>query len=263
MPRICFLNPFGTDEYDDIISETLLPAVRGGTEVEIRHLTAGPRNIEYYVPKHLAEVEVLKAVVEAERDGFDAFVIGCCYDPALVPARELTDMPVVGALEASVSLARLFGHRFSLVTDEHKAMPCIEDLIRLYGLESNCRSVSSIDWFLSDMMADPGAVARDTYTRCVEVMDEDNSEVVVLGCTIVAACYEQAILRGATELADIAVVNPNLMALKLAEMLADMHAVGQYRVSRKAYYQQHAAHDPVEAAQVLELLTPASTASRA
>ena len=24
----------------------------------------------------------MMAAVEAERDGFDAFVIGCCYDPA-------------------------------------------------------------------------------------------------------------------------------------------------------------------------------------
>jgi allantoin racemase len=258
MPRICFLNPFGTDAYDELISRTLTPSLRDGTEVQIRHLTGCPRNIDYYVPKHLVEVEVLRAVAEADRDGFDALVIGCCYDPALTQARELTDMPVVGPLEASVALARLFGHRFAVVTDHHKAVPELEDRIRLYGLEPNCRSVSAIDWFVDDMIGDPAAVARDAHARCAEVMERDRAEVVVLGCTIVAACYEQAVLEGDADLSRLAVVNPNLMAVKVAELLADLRAVGQYRISRSGYYQQHAQHDPAEAADVLDLLGRAS-----
>src|SRR5712675_1538371 len=113
--RICFLNPFGTPDYDAIITRTLAPSLRPGTEVAVRHLTDSPRNIDYYVPKHLVEVEVLKAVLAAEREGFDAFVIGCCYDPALTQARELVNIPVVGPLEASVMLSRLFGHSFAVV----------------------------------------------------------------------------------------------------------------------------------------------------
>ena len=136
MTRICFLNPFGTDAYDSLIEETVTPSLRPGTELVIRHLVDYPANMDYYVPKHLAEVGVLRAVVAAERDGFDAFVIGCCYDPALTQARELTSMPVIGPLESSVMLARLFGHRFSVVTDHSKAVPELEDRVRVYGLEA-------------------------------------------------------------------------------------------------------------------------------
>lgn len=254
MPRICFLNPFGTDAYDAIIEETLTPSLRAGTEIEIRHLTNAPRNIDFYVPKHLCEVEVLKEVARAESDGFDAVVIGCCYDPALTQARELASIPIVGPLEAAASLSRMFGHRFAVVTDHAKAVPEIEDRIRLYGLEPNCRSVSAIDWYVVDMIEDPAAVARDAYARCKEVIERDRAEVVVLGCTIIAACYEQAILRGATELADVAIINPNLIAVKTAELLADLRAAGQYRVSRSAYYRQHRQHDPAEAAEVLASL---------
>lgn len=254
--RICFLNPFGTNQFDDLVHDTLTPYLRGGTEVEIRHLTGCPRNIDYYVPKHLVEVEVLRAVREAERDGFDGFVIGCCYDPALTQARELTDMPVVGPLEASVLLARLFGHRFSVVTDHRKAVPEIEDRIRLYGVEANCRSVRAIDWYVDDMVGNPAAVAEDAYARCVEVIERDAAEAVVLGCTIIAACYEQAVLGGAEELATAAIINPNVMAVKVAELFADLRAAGQYRMSRTGYYQRHAQHDPAESDEVLSLLEP-------
>ena len=49
------------------------------------------------------------------------------------------------------------------------------------------------------------------------------------------------------------------MAVKVAELFADLRAVGQYRISRAGYYQQQAQHDPEEAREVLDslLATPA------
>ncbi|MCW2992634.1 MAG: hydantoin racemase [Conexibacter sp.] len=254
MTRICFLNPFGTEDFDAIIRATIGPALAPATELEIRHLDDGPRNIDYYVPKHLLEVGVLKAVLQADADGFDAFVIGCCYDPGLTPARELTDMPVIGPLEASTTLARLFGHRFSVVTDHRKAVPELEDRVAAYGVAANCRSIRAINWHIDDMLGDPLAVARDAGERCRAVIERDGAEVAVLGCTIVAACCEQARQQGASGLEDLTIVNPNLMAMKVAELLGDLRAAGQHRISRRAYYQQHEAHDAAEAAGVKALL---------
>jgi len=258
MARICFLNPFGTDSYDELIDSTLRPALHGATEVEIRHLTHAPRNIDYYAPKHLVETEIMVAAVEAERDGFDAFVIGCCYDPGLTQCRELVDIPVVGPLEASVLLSRLFGHSFAVVTDHRKAVPELRDRIRVYGLESSCRSVDAIDWFVTDMVLDPATVAKETYLKVQDVMQSTGAETVVIGCTIVSACYELAVLRGDAELGALSVVNPNVMAVKLAEMFADLHATKQYRISRVGYYQQHAAHDAAEAGEIFDVLTARS-----
>jgi allantoin racemase len=258
MARICFLNPFGTDSYDELIASTLRPALHSATEVEIRHLSHAPRNIDYYAPKHLVETEIMMAAVEAERDRFDALVIGCCYDPALTQCRELVDIPVIGPLEASVSLSRLFGHSFAVVTDHRKAVPELRDRVRVYGLESNCRAVDAIDWFVTDMVLDPMTVAKDTYVKVQDVMHTSGAETVVIGCTIVSACYELAVLRGDAELAALSVVNPNVMAVKLAEMFADLNATKQYRISRAGYYQQHTAHDAVEATEILGLLTARS-----
>ena len=67
--RIRFCNPFGTDAYDDIVRESLEPYLRAGTEVEITHLDGCPRNIDYYLPKHLMEVEIFRQVRQADRDG--------------------------------------------------------------------------------------------------------------------------------------------------------------------------------------------------
>ena len=173
MSRICFLNPFGTSAYDDLITASLRPALQGATEVEVRHLAHAPADIDYYAPKHLVESEVMSAAVAAEQEGFDAFVIGCCYDPALTQCRELVDIPVIGPLEASVMLSRLFGHSFAVLTDHHKAVPELRDRVRLYGLEGNCRGIDAIAWFVEDMVLDPTAVARDTAVKVRQVLDDD------------------------------------------------------------------------------------------
>jgi allantoin racemase len=262
MPRICFLNPFGTDAYDGLIADTLTPALRPDTRVQIRHLDGCPRNIDFYVPKHLVETEIIKSALQAQEDGFDAFVIGCCYDPALTPARELVDIPVVGPLEASAAHTRMFGHRFAVLTDHYKAVPEIEDLLRMYGMSQNCRKVEALGWFVDDMVENPAAVARDTSARVRQIMAESGAETVVLGCTIVSACYELA-QQGQTVRDADPVINPNVMAMKVAELYADLRAAGQYRMGRGGYYGQHAAHDPDEAAEVRHALTHSPSESRA
>ncbi|MEN2739594.1 aspartate/glutamate racemase family protein [Microbacterium sp. X-17] len=248
--KICFLNPFGTDAYDEIIGTVLKGSLLPDTTLEIRHLDAGPRNLDYYAPKQVVQVEILKAVKQAEVDGFDAVVIGCCYDPALTEARELVSIPVIGPLESSVGLARPFGHRFAIVTDHHKAVPMLQDTIRIYGAEPNCVGVESIGWFVDDMVLDPVAVAEDTYLKILDVMHRTGAETVIVGCTIVSACYELAAANGDSKFSELSVVNPNIMAVKAAELFAQLNSRGMYRISRAAFYQALSSHDPIEAAEV-------------
>ena len=141
-----------------------------------------------------------------------------------------------------------------MLTDHHKAVPELRDRVRLYGLEGNCRGVDAIAWFVDDMVLDPSAVARDTAAKVRQVLETTGAETVVIGCTIVSACYELAALDD-PELSAVSVINPNVMAVKVAEMFADLRASGQYRMSRTGYYQRHEDHDRAQAADVLARLT--------
>jgi allantoin racemase len=237
-----FINPFGTPIYDQIIHDTLLPYASRDTTVEVTHLTGCPANIDYYYPKHLMEVAIFDRVIAAEKRGCDAVIVGCCYDPGVSVARELVDIPVVGPLEAALALARYFGHDFTVLTDHHKAVPYLRDLVRLYGYEPNCRAVRCINWWVTDMVTDPAAVAADAVRLANDALERDQAEVVILGCTIIAGCLEQSVLAG--QYRDVPVINPNLAALKLAESLADLKQMGKYNISRRGYYQKQTQHPP-------------------
>ena len=45
--KIEFINPFGTEVYDSLIAETLLPCAAADTQVTIRHLRNAPPDIDY------------------------------------------------------------------------------------------------------------------------------------------------------------------------------------------------------------------------
>lgn len=246
--RIAFINPFGTAAFDEIIRETLVPYASTGTAVDVIHLEGVPENIDYYYPKHLMELAIFEEVRRLEEAGYDAVVVGCCYDPGVRVARELVDIPVVGPLEAAMNHASYVGHRFTVVTDHRKAVPWLEDLVRLHGA-GNCRGVRAIDWYVTDMIQDTTAVADDAAAACTEALREDASEVVILGCTIIGGCLEREIMTTGRH-RELPILNPNLLALKAAESLADLHRMGKYQISRTGFYQRHEQHDAAEAAEV-------------
>ena len=257
--RIAFINPFGTDAYDRIITETLGPLALSDTELVVTNLIGAPENIDYYWPKHLVESAVFNEVMRLEDDGFDAVIVGCCYDPGVRVARELVDIPVVGPLEAALNMSSYLAHRPTIVTDHHKAVPYIEDIVRLYG-QQNVRGVRSIGWWVPQMVENPADVARDAAAACERALAEDDADLVILGCTIIAACVTQT-SQATGEYRDVPIVNPNLLALKSAEALADLWQRGEFRVSRRNYYEKMSAHDPIEFEAVKARYTPSPAAA--
>lgn len=232
--RIAFINPFGADSYDELIMETLPPCAADGTVIDVSHLHDSPPNIDYFWAKHTAENEIFEEVMRCEREGYHAVIVGCCYDPGVRVARELVDIPVVGPMESTLNMISYFGHRFTLVTDVRKAVPYHEDTIRLLG-NQNCRRIRWIDWTIERMVQDPVGVARDAVESCLCALDEDGSEVAVLACTIIAGCVEK-VARKTGLYRDLPLLNPNILALKTAESLADLYIKGRYNISRRGIY---------------------------
>src|SRR5881392_4092610 len=83
MSRILWINPLGTSVFDATIDAELNRVKRPTTEVEVRSLKRGPHHLEYHAYEAWVTPDVLTTVVAAEREGFDAAVIGCFYDTAV------------------------------------------------------------------------------------------------------------------------------------------------------------------------------------
>jgi allantoin racemase len=246
--KINFINPFGTPAYNALIEETLLPYARPDTEIVVTNTRNCPENIDYYYNKHIVELVVMEDVMRAEEEGYDAVIVGCCYDPGVRVARELVDIPVIGPLEATMMMAPYYGHDYVLVTDHHKAVPYLRDLVKVYG-GPECRDVTCIDWWVTDMIRDTEGVAKDALKKCRKAMEESRAEAVILGCTIIAASMEKWLIDTKAP-RDLTILNTNTFSLKMAESLADLKQRGLYNINRGGYYQKPQQRNAREFAEV-------------
>jgi allantoin racemase len=207
-----------------------------------------PGDIAFYLPKHIIELRLFELIPRLEEQGYDAVVIGCCFDPGVRVAREFARIPVVGPTEASVGYVTCFGRDFSVVTDSPKTGAWIADLIAIYGT-TLCRGIHSIEWAVPDMLDNAPQVAEAAAETIERALDQDRSEVAIVGCTTVAACLDQETQRTGGY-AGLPYLNPAILALKMAESLAQLSQQGRYRPSRRGLYSRHEDAAEAEAKEV-------------
>lgn len=80
-------------------------------------------------------------------------------------------------------------------------------MVRLYGEDAHCRKVDCIDWWVTDMIQDTAGVARDAVAAADKIRRKAEADICILGCTIISASNEMAIMEGKPRNVDI--LNPN------------------------------------------------------
>jgi len=172
-------------------------------------------HLEYEFYEHIYIHNFIRTAVWAEKNGYDAIVIGCFYDPGLREARELVNIPVVGVCEASVHVASMLSAgKFSILVGREKWIPKMAANVRDYGFESRVASWRVLGLTVPDMRdreKTEAAILREARAA----VEEDRAECVVLGCTGMAGQAKKA-----QEELGVPVLDPVLMGLKVAELRA-------------------------------------------
>jgi allantoin racemase len=179
--RILVINGNTTEEMTRDIGEAARRYARPDTDIEVTQPAWGPRSIEGHYEEALAALGVVETVRERGAE-FDGCVIGCYGDPGLHAAREISPVPVVGIAEASMLMACMVAHRFSIVTVLPRVKPMLEDLLRFHGLESRCCSIRTTPLSVLDCERDPTAAEREIVRASQAAIAEDGAEAILLGC---------------------------------------------------------------------------------
>lgn len=152
------------------------------TELEVTSLTEGPRHLEYYSYGSLVVPKILKIIKEAEKENFDAAIIGCFYDPGLREAREIAEKLVVTApAEASMHIAVTLGQRFSIIVGRTKWIPLMRENVIKYGFQDHLASFQAIGMGVLDLQMDPEETKRRIVQAAEKAIEQDGAEVIILG----------------------------------------------------------------------------------
>ncbi len=215
--RICVINPNTTESVTEHVRKEIEKIKRPDTEIIVINPEHGPVSIESVYDELLAAVNTLELVKWANQENFDAILIACFADPGLDAYREVSDIPVFGIEEATLHMAAMLGHRFSIMTGMSRRVPTRDVHINMLGLNQYFASSPAMEMAVLEMDANPAkAKARilELSRKCVK---EDRAEVIILGCAGLAGYAEDI----ENELGVI-VLDPTAVGFKVCEAMADL-----------------------------------------
>jgi allantoin racemase len=211
--RILVINPNTTEAMTCDIEAQARRYAHPESEVEAISPRWGPASIEGHLEDELAAVATLEAVAERAGD-YDGVIIACYGDPGLYAAREVSPVPVVGIAEASMLMACMIAHRFSVVTVLPRIKPLIEDVVARYGLSGRCASVRATSLAVLEIERDPDAAQREITAEASKAITADGAEAICLGCAGMGPLD-----RHVQEALDVPVIDGVAAAVKMLEAL--------------------------------------------
>lgn len=231
MAHITLINPTITAEWNEENLQIYLTAAKPDTQLRVVCLEWGTASIEARVDDALAAPGVLQRAIEAERDGAAAVIVNCMNDPGVLAAREMVSIPVIGPLEASMHLAAMLSHRFSIITTGTSDIPSVEELVQRYHMRQRLASVRALDIPVLELLNNPKATLEAMVAATEAAVRQDGAGAIIPGCTLLAEITPQVIARLSERGIEVPVLNPPLVALYLAEMLVAL----RLSHSRRAY----------------------------
>ncbi len=214
--RILVVDPVTTREWVDEDVAYLRRVAGPETQLSVETLPRGPLSIETHHDVAYAAPEILK-IVKARAPEVDAIVINCFADPAVEAAREVTDKVVVGPAEAAMSIALHLGHKFSVISVLPNTASWVELQALKLGVERRLASAIGIEIPVLELERSPERTVEAIVSAAERAISRDGAEVIVLGCTGMAA-----LAQAVRERLAVPVVEPAAAALKLAELLVSL-----------------------------------------
>lgn len=240
--RILYIDPIGSDIYDAHMFNILRPQASPDTELVIRCLQGVPKTPFLPTPAAFTN-QLYQTIIDAEKEGFDGVIIGCCADPGLKDAKTLVSIPVTAPFEAAVRTAPAFGRLGVIVplieSGEGENLPSnanwARDLVREYRATEYVACVraapadhpstqESMRLFAEDPDALRhlvlGGMERAVHTTAMEhsikAVHEDDATVLFYGCT-----FWGGMLNPIAKAVPVTILDPIVTPLKYVELLAN------------------------------------------
>ena len=152
------------------------------TEVDITDIPAGPGSIESMYEEYLSIPETVKRAYELQADGWDGILLGCYGDPGLSALREIVDIPVVGAGQATALMASAVGRRYSVITVTDSVIGPLEETMRNSGGGDKLVSVRAVNIPVLELHRDREQAIEVTIEEGRKAIEEDRADTLIVGC---------------------------------------------------------------------------------
>ncbi len=160
---LSFVDAAHNAPYFERLSRYLNDIAAPGTSVDVAGTSPPDRDFGRLTEFRCAALAIDRCI-EAEAQGYDAFVMGHFQDPGLYEARSAVRIPVVGAGEATLHFAAQLGRRLGLVSIDPVFEVWHYEQAERYGLRDRISGVAGLGFVPEDFnpafAGDESALAR-------------------------------------------------------------------------------------------------------
>lgn len=135
--RLLIINPNSNEAITAQIRNLAQRTLGPGTEGVVVDLPAAPLAIQSPADRAIAEPLAIARIEQAVSQGFHGAVLACFDDIAII-ARGRLPIPIIDAVDASLTIARTCARRYAIVTTFEAAVPRIRALVARHGLDGVC-----------------------------------------------------------------------------------------------------------------------------
>lgn len=223
--------------YWDRLRPHLAACAAPGTEIEIHGITPYDSYAHPLVEFRCAR-EMICNAVQAERDGYDAFIVGHFQDAGLYEARSAVDIPVIGMGEATMLWSCQLGQRIGIVTINPRFIPWFHHQIGRYGLRERITGVHAMTFEPGQILDAYGSQSKAEEVRALfeaqgRPLVAQGTEVLIPGGGIpmlLFSAFPNHQIEGAP------VINGIPIAVKMAEAAVSLRALTGQTISRVGEY---------------------------
>lgn len=221
------------DDYGKTLEEQCRRALRPDTDVYVTGVPVMMREEDRFkIIRYYHVSQILNNMRKAEKEGYDAFVIGNTLEFGLEEGRGLVNIPVVGISSSSYYLAVMLGELFAIVTTSEHFCEQYRQQVERCGL--GAKYLHGIYYF--DISEDDMALAVknpepvvERFRAVAEKAVDDGASVIIPKPGLLPPLIYKV---GLTSINGATILDPVSVSAKFAEMLADLKKIG-IELSRK------------------------------
>lgn len=226
--------------YFPMLRKTIDTCVDPGTQVDIHGIEQSSGfGVHYRFLEYHDMREVIYNAMRAEREGYDAFLIGNTSDAGIREAREVANIPVLGLSETGLHIACMMGASFGLLTVSEKWTPRNIENVRRAGLESRlvgCVPLNTSPQELKKAMVEKvrrDKVMSDVMAGARSLIERGAEVIIPAGGDIIVFLAED----GVFEVDGVPILNGIYELVKMGEVAAKLRRLcgGRFKSRRLSY----------------------------
>ena len=188
------------------------------TEFDIQMLDYGSISVESEYDVAMTTPDILKKIKDAETDGYDGVFVSAFDEMGVRAGRELVDIPVVGAFDATILTALGLADKLCIITYFEEVVPSFEMRLRLLAVSPDkFTPIRVVDMLVEEIIPKKEKVLAKLFEESVKAIEEDKAQCIILGNTEMTIVAEELKEKLKNASYDIPLVDPNFAAIQLLE----------------------------------------------